>query len=272
MRKRILSLLATISLASVFILGMLPLSVGAIQNGTADGDDHPYVVMCIFDVGGTPAWRTTGWLIDPVTVITAGHGTYGTDGARVSTLSYIPSGYLGYPGPGAWATEASSISTHPDYRSTPSPGLPGFDAFDIGVIILSEPIVLSEYAQLPTAGYAGALKQKSSIDLVGYGVTSQFIGGGPPAWTWDRYRNFASAQLNQSNNILSDMFLKLTANPGQDKGGTTFGDSGGPILEAGTNIVLGLNSFVTNSNCDGVTYAQRVDRQDILDWIASFLS
>jgi Trypsin len=105
---------------------------------------------------------------------------------------------------------------------------------------------------------------------VGYGVTSQDKGGGVSpydSWKWDRYRNFGVSELVQSDDTLSSMFLKLTADPGQDKGGTTFGDSGGPIFKGGTNIVLGLNSFVNNSNCDGVTYAQRVHRADILAWI-----
>jgi hypothetical protein len=41
----------------------------------------------------------------------------------------------------------------------------------------------------------------------------------------------------------------LRANPGGGSGGTCFGDSGGPVLLGDTNIVLGVNSFVTNNNC-----------------------
>ncbi len=40
---------------------------------------------------------------------------------------------------------------------------------------------------------------------------------------------------------------------------------------AGTNIVLGLNSYVMSSNCRGVTFAQRMDIEDILDWVNSFV-
>jgi hypothetical protein len=269
--KRFWKLMIALGIIAALAISILPAPVLAIQNGTQDGENHPYVVMCVFDVDGVPAWRTTGFLISPTVVITAGHGTYGATAARVSNLSYIPPGYLGYPYPGRWATEAKDIYTHPDYKAVPTPGLPGFDAYDIGIIVLSKPIRLSGgYAALPATNYAGTLAMKSSLDLVGYGVTSQDKGGGVSpydAWTWDRYRNFAPSQLLQAEDILSSMFLKLTANGGQDKGGTTFGDSGGPILKGGTNIVLGLNSFVNNSNCDGVTYAQRIDRRDILNWI-----
>jgi hypothetical protein len=81
---------------------------------------------------------------------------------------------------------------------------------------------------------------------------------------------YAPSQLIQSNDVISAEFLKLTANPGQGKGGTCFGDSGGPILDG--NKVLGVNSFVTNANCAGVTYSNRVDTHDALEFINSKLN
>ena len=80
----------------------------------------------------------------------------------------------------------------------------------------------------------------------------------------------APSLLIQSNHAWSDEFIKLTANPAQGKGGTCFGDSGGPDILSGTNIVLAVNSYVTNSNCAGVTYSQRVDLPDILNFVNSF--
>jgi hypothetical protein len=32
-----------------------------------------------------------------------------------------------------------------------------------------------------------------------------------------------------------------------------------------------VNSFVTNANCKGVGYSQRVDVPDVLAWISSFM-
>ena len=180
-----------------------------------------------------------------------------------------------YPFPGPWAIEAAEIYTHPDYLATPTiPGLPMFDAYDIGIIVLSEPIFLDEYAELPDAGYVDTLRKYAPVDTVGYGVTTQERGGGVDpysAWQWDRYRNFATANLIPSKDIISDMFLKVSSNKGRGTGGTTYGDSGGPILQAGTNIVLGLTSFGPNFNCDGVGYDQRLDRYDVLDWVNSFI-
>jgi hypothetical protein len=258
---------------SIALILCIALPAGAIQFGTPDNDDHPYVVMCVFDYEGFPAWRTTGFLISPTVVITAGHGTYGTSGGRVTNSETIPP-YTGnptdYPFPGPWAIEASEIYAHPDYLVYSGNGLPDFDAYDVGIMILSEPIVLAEYAELPTANLVDTLSIMADVDLVGYGVNEQERGGGVSpynAWTWERMRYYAPAKIVPSQDCISDMFVKLTANPGQGQGGTTFGDSGGPILVAGTNIAIANNSFVTNANCDGVTYAQRVDIPDVLDWI-----
>ena len=58
--------------------------------------------------------------------------------------------------------------------------------------------------------------------------------------------------------------------PDQGKGGTAFGDSGGPALLGGTKTVLAVTSFGTNNNCACVGYYCRVGNQDVLDWINSF--
>ncbi|MCJ7422686.1 trypsin-like serine protease, partial [Candidatus Bathyarchaeota archaeon] len=66
-------------------------------------------------------------------------------------------------------------------------------------------------------------------------------------------------------------FMRITADPGQGKGGTCYGDSGGPILLAGTNTILGVCSWGTNQNCAGISYEKRIDIADILNWISGFL-
>jgi trypsin len=73
--------------------------------------------------------------------------------------------------------------------------------------------------------------------------------------------------LIQSNNVWSAEFIKLTANPAGGKGGLCFGDSGGPDVVSGTNIVIAVNTYLTNGNCAGVTYSNRVDLQEVLDFI-----
>jgi hypothetical protein len=46
----------------------------------------------------------------------------------------------------------------------------------------------------------------------------------------------------------------------------------GPDLLGGTDTVLAVNSYVTNVNCRGVGYSQRIDIPEILTWIRGFMS
>jgi hypothetical protein len=43
------------------------------------------------------------------------------------------------------------------------------------------------------------------------------------------------------------------------------------VLGNNSDTVLAVNSYVTNYNCMGVTYSQRVDVPEVLEWIESYL-
>ncbi len=143
----------------------------------------------------------------------------------------------------------------------------------MGVVTLDSPVptsVVNVYAALPDAGLVVTLRNKTGVDVVGYGVQEQLVGGGPPVWAGLRVRLFAPTELVSGKFVDSNEFMRLALNASQGTGGTCFGDSGGPDLLGGTNMVLAVNSYVTNSNCAGVGYSQRVDIQEVLDWIKSF--
>jgi len=259
--------------AAVIILALASASavvIEAITNGRPDGNAHPYVGLLVFDdAPGEPAWSCSGTLISPTVVLTAGHCTEGAVAARIWFASTLV-GNPDYPGGGPSAIEGTA-NTYPDFCIGCDPGLMGFDAWDIGIVVLDTPVTGITPAQLPEAGVTETLAMGTAIDVVGYGVQAKQVGGGPPQWTWNGQRYYAPTQLVASEQKNAELFIKLTANPGRGKGGICFGDSGGPDLLGGTATILAVNSFVTNGNCSGVTYSQRVDLDPVLEWIGTFL-
>ena len=258
------------------LVGLLALSMAspaaAITNPRPDNGEHPYVGLAVFEVDGEPSWRCSGTLLSPTVFLTAGHCTDGATAARV-WFDEIVQTNPEYPFAGTTSYEGTPY-TNPDFCIGCGDGLPGFAHRDVGIIVLSEPVptsVVGTYGQLPEPGRVDDLPTKADVDLVGYGVQVNQRGGGRPVWTGPRNRHQADAQLVSGQFVHADEFLRVTANPAQGKGGTCFGDSGGPVLTDEGRTVLAVNSYVTNNNCAGVTYSQRVDIPEVLAWIQSFL-
>lgn len=260
---------------AVVVLALLVGSVGiayAITNGEPDGENHPYVgLMVAQNAGGTALWRCSGTLLSPTLFLTAGHCVE-APAAHVEIWfdadveSGIPAN--GYPDTG---DVGGTPHTNPDYCPECGNGLPGFAYRDVGVVVLDEPMIMDKYGELPEAGAVDSLRNKTGIDFVGYGVQEEVRGGGPPYWTGLRVRFYAPSELVSGKFVHSDEFMKLSLNHSKDKGGTCFGDSGGPDLLRDTNTVLAVNSYVTNYNCAGVGYSSRVDIPEVLEWINGFL-
>jgi hypothetical protein len=63
------------------------------------------------------------------------------------------------------------------------------------------------------------------------------------------------------------MLLSTNANTG----GTCFGDSGGPNFLGESNVIAGVTSFSYTDTCASHAGVYRIDREDDLSWLATFL-
>jgi hypothetical protein len=250
--------------ATLFIAAFLAaVPVMTVTNGHPDGNGHPYVGVAIQFIPGTlNAFVCSGSALSATRFLTAAHCFDPSLPVFVSYKSGPPFNF-------ATDFTQGTFHPHPDWCMGCGPGLPGFDTHDVAVILLNAPRDPGAFAALPTVGLVDTLPMNTAVDVVGYGVQGFVRGGGRPGQVFLFTRYVALTELVQSNNVQSVEFIKLTANPSQGTGGICFGDSGGPDLLGGTNIVLAVNSYVTNGNCAGVTYSNRVDLQEVLDFINS---
>ncbi len=147
-----------------------------------------------------------------------------------------------------------------------------FITYDVGVVVLDEPVRMNTYGELPPSGLVDTLEKGQRLTVVGYGASNFDVGGGPQRPVYLDIRQRATVRFINTNNRLGEMFIKTReASAGQGGEGTCFGDSGGPYFLPDQRTVVGVTSFGTNFVCAGVGYAQRIDLPVVLNWVRSFL-
>lgn len=274
----------TLLLTLVAVFGVILGRTHAVNDGHLDGNLHPAVVLLLMEVGGEPAFRCSGTLLSPTVLLTAGHCTNAFpdedySGMRVFTESDVQGGIgvtNNYPNAGPNAVEAVSWAAHPLYETAP------FFVHDVGVVILSSPITLpaSQYGRLPSVDQLDQLKrqrgqQDVTFTAVGYGLQESFPDQATFLATNTRTRFYSTPRLLQINVPgFTGSFSMLLSN-NHSTGGTCFGDSGGAnFLGSGrteTKIVAGVTSYAINGNCAGTGGVFRMDRQDVIDFVSSYL-
>ena len=278
--------IAISAIALVVLVVLMTGSAFAITGNWVPDNEHPFVgLVVIYDEYGEFLWRGSGSLISPTVVLTAGHvvdTALGAASARVyfqqdagahydPDLGYDPvSGYPDYalrtmacrglhtsctttasttsPASLILMTPASSYWTSrlPCPSTASSPRLGCSTPWPPSVVCRSRCSLPSGY------GLSYAVQEHSALSDISY-----------------RSRLMARSTLVNLKSANTDGFNLQTQGNGNGRGGTCFGDSGGPVFLGGpdSNLIVGVNSFGMNSLCRGTDYAYRIDTQEVLDWI-----
>lgn len=240
-------------------------------NATAD-EDHEYVGLATFwGADGEFLTRCSGSLLTDTVFLTAGHCVANATSARIYFEQDVASDddavrASGYPSSGGVVGTrlvGYGFSVPLDYP----------DTRDVGLVVLDAPVQttypdIDTYAALPEPGVVDSrgTGPAAAVTVSGYGYTWT----NPVATASYRSRLTASTfVVNLDNHKADGHNLQIASSPGNERGGTCAGDSGGPVLLGETDVVLAVNSFVLGRGltCGGTGFAYRTDSVEVQDWL-----
>lgn len=281
---------STVIAAIVLVAMLVAGPVLAITGNWIEDFEHPFVGMVVFyDSNGDFIWRCSGSLIEPTKLLTAGHCADTAEGATSARVyfqqdageNYDPElGYdpvTGYPDYCAAGTEGTLCTTSQQLYNYGFDNFAGFPNIkDVGLLILDEPIEMSEYGVLPEVGTLDDLqshrsKNDTAFTVSGYGLSYSSQPQSVFPTISYRERLMAESMLLTLTSANTDGYNLQTQGNGDDRGGTCSGDSGGPVFLGGfdSNLIVAVTSFGMDPQCRGTDFSYRIDRQEVLDWINS---
>jgi hypothetical protein len=306
MVKRTASIAVGAILLWLVVVPAIPAS--AITTGRPDAGEHPYVGELIFydaDYVDPRFDEPGGWfscsatMLSPDVIVTAGHCTYGVgrDGESTTSGSGNGSGgndiwfdnnenadFEGFPpnsdygpdqNPQRYQDRARFLNRSPYWhRGTAYPHPRFADApfyvYDAGVVVLDQRLRVGDYGRIPTLDYLDRYQGAPHhlLEVVGYGLTAS----GPFTEEGGDVRMKGDVKIDTLNSAPKDTFILLSNNKGKPhRGGTCFGDSGGPTFDGtDSNLVVAVTSFGFSSTCSGVGGAYRIDQPDDQRFLARF--
>lgn len=254
------------------------ISLLAVTFGEPDGNAHPYVGTLIFEQPDG-FFACSGTMLSNTVMLTAGHCTSSGGVHNLHTWVKLTPAI-------SFADALPGETTFPLYlnnpvhgwvkgTATPHPQFADFSQFpltyDVGVVVLDQPLSLSQFASLPPEGFLETVGGKGGnrdnrFTVVGYGMQGLIKPFNSDIYA--RYRGTIRL-IELKSTFDGGQSAKFTNNPGLG-GGTCFGDSGGPIFFGTSNMVTATVSFGITP-CIGNDYNFRVDTPIALDFIHQYV-